>query len=349
MEKPALVWRRVWRAFRVPLKTGAGVFHGRESILLRLAGRDGTPSGFGEIAPWAGFGCETLDAAEDWLRDVAQNAAPDGAPPVPPAGLPCTRAAFEMVREMASPAPGSSLPLRCAALLAPPAGPPGGADVAHLLDGARAAGFRTFKLKISADPDSFSLATRLLGNLRDGELLRLDANASLAPGLGDIPQALALWLPLLENPAIEFLEQPFSPARMEALGLGMFPARFHPKIALDESVGAGREFPSAWPGPLVVKPAMLPDWGSFRRWRMENPASVVVYSSVFETAIGREAALRLAGRDPAAAAGAHGFGTSSIFPPADPWGTPSSPDSVAARLNWSMEQWDSWFFRNAGN
>jgi len=59
-----------------------------------------------------------------------------------------------------------------------------------------------------------------------------------------------------------------------------------------------------------VKPALAGDWDELRRWRRGH-AGDVVYSSCFETAFGRQAALWLAAQDPQA--GAVGFDTLGRF------------------------------------
>jgi O-succinylbenzoate synthase len=183
------------------------------------------------------------------------------------------------------------------------------------LDARRAAGFSTFKLKITGEPDSPSLdiARTLLHSLKENERLRLDANGSLS--------ALAPWLPLLEDPRLEFLEQPFSPARMDAelaaaagaSALAGIPLRLVRKLALDESVSCAAPLPENWPGFVVIKPAFLVDWDVFREWRRRHPETPVIYSSAFETSVGREALLRLAAEDTAASDYAHGLDTLSAF------------------------------------
>jgi o-succinylbenzoate synthase len=356
---PAVSWQRYHRRFPVPVRTGAGVFAGRDGLVLRVERGPNAPPGFGEVAPWPGFGCETLDAAEHWLQANANTANPDAIGvsaniatplPTPPPELPCLRAAFEMAREWpttatpaAAPAPASeastpsvsasvrvrvrpceSVSVRVPSGPATPPAPaltfatllfPGHDTPAHLARhrAARTAANATaavFKLKITADPSEPARVADLLARLLPGELLRLDANASL--------DALAPWLPLLADPRVEFLEQPFPPSRMTPAALAALPAALAAKLALDESVSCAAPLPEAWPGVVVIKPAFLPDWAVFRRWRAAHPRTRVVYSSVFETAIGRAAALRLALEDPAAPALAHGFPPLPIFTP-DPW------------------------------
>jgi hypothetical protein len=59
-----------------------------------------------------------------------------------------------------------------------------------------------------------------------------------------------------------------------------------------------------------VKPLLAGDWDELRAWRGAH-AGAVVYSSCFETAIGRQGALWLAAQDPQA--GTVGFDTLGRF------------------------------------
>ncbi len=276
----ALEYFRIRRRFKKPLRTAAGVFTERESIVIKTADGDG------EIAPWPGFGCETLDEAEAFLKNFRD----ENKTPVP-ANLPCTRAAFSMTKRKT---PAAAL--RFAGFL-----PRGNDDVPAMLAEKRAKGFSTFKLKIAGGDTA--RVSEILAHLRAGEKLRLDANGTL--------DSLAPWLPFFENEFFEFLEQPFSPARMAA---ERFSPEIEAKLALDESISAARALPEDRLGFLVIKPALLGDWDAFRRQRRKVFApEKIIYSSVFETEVGRAAALSLAGEDPFAGANAHGFDTEDYF------------------------------------
>lgn len=321
-------WKRYRRRFRTPLRTGRGVFFAREGIVLRVeehgTGAD-TAAGFGEIAPWDGFGGESLDDAECFLRAFRGDA------PVPER-LPLTRSAFAMAREMARAADGAPVefPWRCAALL-----PAAGADALPSPAAKRALGFDTFKLKIGASGlrDEPRRARALLDALLPGERLRLDANGAL--------DSLAPWLPLLEDGRVEFLEQPFSPARMARENFAALPPALAAKLALDESVTNAASLPEKWQGVVVVKPLQLGDWDAFRRWRRAAPERPVVYSSSFESAVGREAALRLMAEDPAARALAHGFDTLGVFEE-DGWEAHLG-GAAPPPLRWNLPKWEAWW------
>lgn len=276
-------FKRVRRRLRSPLRTGAGAVEAVDRILLRTHSEAGV--GFGEIAPWPGFPTESADAAVEMLRtargDLAHLLATAEASR---AALPCLRAALSSCRHWKEIA-GFSGYLPCAGLLAL-----GEAD----LDAKLAAGFRTLKLKISP-ATSTAAAQDLLGRF-DGTL-RLDANGSLDLGAA---RDWAAWV--RAEPRIEFLEQPLPAGHPGYASLGP------EKIALDESFLTPAGF--AWNGPVVVKPLLAGDWDELTAWRKGRTAATV-YSSCFETAIGRQAALWLAAQDPQA--GTVGFDTLGRF------------------------------------
>ncbi|MDR1497852.1 MAG: o-succinylbenzoate synthase [Puniceicoccales bacterium] len=317
-------WKRYRRRFREPLRTGRGVFFAREGIVLRTEER-GKGAGYGEIAPWEGFGGESLDEAESFLRAFRGDAAI-------PKHFPLVRGAFAMAQEMARAADDAPAmpPWRCAALL-----PAAEEDTPPSLAVKRALGFDTFKLKIAASrfPDEACRVRTLLDTLLPGERLRLDANGAL--------DSLTPWLPLMEDDRVEFLEQPFPPDRMARENFAVLPPALAAKLALDESVSGAASLPENWLGVVVVKPLLLGDWGAFRRWRRAMPECPVVYSSSFETAAGRETALRLMAEDPAARTLAHGFDTLGTFE-ADGWEAHAGGASLAP-LRWSRPKWEAWW------
>ena len=308
-----MTWKKYRRRFREPLLTGAGKFSVRSGIVFRMKLPDGTAR-FGEIAPWPGFNCETLDEAEQCLRQ--------GILPRSSTLPPCTASAFAMAALSAVPYPAA--PLRVAALLSTTT------PLASLAI-KRALGFSTFKLKINAnDP---ALAESILEKLLTGEQLRLDANASL--------NSLDPWLEILADRRVEFLEQPFPHARMTRHELAPLSCEILQKLALDESAVHAASLPDDWPGILIIKPLLLGDWDAFRHWRQTHIKTPVVYSSCFETAVGREAILRLAAEDINAPTMAHGLDTLSLIEP-DFWR--AHPDEASASmLHWSQDKWEKWW------
>jgi O-succinylbenzoate synthase len=209
--------------------------------------------------------------------------------------------------------PSRIKPLPVAALL--PAGP----SALKTLHQLAAEGYRVFKWKIAADhpPVEFSLLEKLLAALPAGGRLRLDANGGLSfrdwaawcDGLNALGHATR---------AIEFFEQPWPPPKTnqgwrEQIRVA---ATAPVPIALDESVAGlaalRRARIARWPGPLVVKPALVGDLDVFQRWRARTHADLI-YSSVFETSVGLHAALCLAASDARAGQRALGFGTLDVF------------------------------------
>jgi O-succinylbenzoate synthase len=284
----------------------------REGIVLRLEDEQGRV-GFGEVAPIPWFGTETLAEAGNELAKLGDT--------VEAASLEdiherqgCLRFALASALAPDDRQQTATLRLPVAALL------PAGKAVLAAADKALAEGFVAFKWKVGvlAAPDEWVLLDDLLARLPGHVKLRLDAN-----GAWTTRQA-AKWLERCAERPIEFVEQPcFADASQGAAGkrrtddilLGL--ARDYPTtLALDESVTG---LPSlrtwlgrGWPGALVVKPALAGAPASVLGLLAKHHADVV-FSSAFETAVGRQAALRMAfqfkGRHPHAL----GFGVTPLF------------------------------------
>ena len=276
-------FKRVHRRLRTPLTTGAGSVNSVDRIILRTQSDQGT--GYGEIAPWPGFPTESVEQALEFLRSAQGNlphliAAVDASP----TPLPCLSSALSSCRLWDKIIGfGGSLP--CAGLM----------TLSVMETEAKvAAGFKTLKVKISPETSEESIhgvLSRFPGSLR------LDANGSL-----DL-QTARRWTEFARAQAqVEFLEQPLPVGHPGYASLGP------DKIALDESflTPGGID----WSGIVVVKPLLAGDWDDLLAWRTTR-ADAVVYSSCFETAIGRQGALWLASQDPAA--GTVGFDTLGRF------------------------------------
>ena len=276
-------FKRVHRRLRTPLTTGAGSVNSVDRIILRTQSDQG--AGYGEIAPWPGFPTESVEQALEFLRSAQGNlphlvAAVDASP----TPLPCLSSALSSCRLWDKIMGfGGSLP--CAGLM----------TLSVMETEAKvAAGFKTLKVKISPETSEESIhgvLSRFPGSLR------LDANGSL-----DL-QTARRWTEFTRAQAqVEFLEQPLPVGHPGYASLGP------DKIALDESflTPGGID----WSGIVVVKPLLAGDWDDLLAWRTTR-ADAVVYSSCFETAIGRQGALWLASQDPAA--GTVGFDTLGRF------------------------------------
>lgn len=277
---------RVRRRFRQPITTGHGTVEAVDRILLRT--EDETGIGFGEAAPWPGFPTESCDAIAEALRSArgslthlhASVAASRGA-------FPCLSAALSSCAHWSEiEAFAGALP--SAGLLAQPTAE----GVAEKIQ----AGYRTLKFKITGETIP-GVIRGLIEGAPAGISFRLDANGGLT-----LEQA-RVWTELVRDlAAVEFLEQPLPVGHPGYASLGT------EKVALDESFLAPGSL--EWAGPVVVKPALAGDWDELLRWRRERRGPVV-YSSCFETAFGRQAALWLAAQDPAA--GTIGFDTLGRF------------------------------------
>jgi len=269
MDEGQFEFRRVLRRFRRPLRTGAGAVETVERILLRA--RTDVGIGYGEVAPWPGFPSESTETALEVLRSAQGKLAHLQAVVAADTGLPCLAAALSSCRHWDGIVAWSGA-LPCAGLLAEDL-----EDLGRKLT----EGFRVLKVKIG--PTTAPAEIRdLLGRFEG--TLRLDANGAL-----DLAAART-WLEFVRaEPRLEFLEQPLPVGHAGYASLGQ------EKVALDESflTPAG----VAWAGPVVVKPSLVGDWDRFLAWRRADPTRVVVYSSCFETAIGRQGALWLAAQD----------------------------------------------------
>lgn len=297
-----LHYRRYQLPFRAPVRTGHGVWSVREGLILRLEDEAGQV-GFGEAAPIADFGTESIDEAEAACRALGEMTDDKPLGDVPPE-LGCLRHALQTARtEIASAANEPAVETR--------AGEQAYRAMAALLPAGRAAltaippkadmGFRVFKWKVGvADAaDELALFDDVCAAMPSGGRLRLDANGAWDRRVAE------RWLERCADRPVEYIEQPcFVPASAgetavrrgedRLLGLaGDYPT----PIALDESlVGDGdieRWIGAGWPGVYVVKPLLIADVpGAIAR--LAKARADVVFSSALETALGARDALRAA-------------------------------------------------------
>jgi len=268
---PRFSFKPYQRTFVKPLRTARGEWSVREGFVLRAESASGV--GYGEIAPIPEFGTETVAQARAFLEQlVAVPALAKDASSL--VGLPCCACGLSSALADSREAV-SRRDYKVAALL------PAGRAALVTATAKVAAGYMTFKWKIGVESLESELAVleALLKVLPLSARLRLDANGGLSMG------ALEEWLIVLPRygERIEYLEQPL-PVGEEAEMAHVAELSGVP-IALDESLhGAdGLKWlePGAWPGPLVVKPALAGDVNVLveRLWPV---AQQVVLSSVFE-------------------------------------------------------------------
>ncbi len=297
-------FRSYRRPFRRSLHTHHGVWTVREGIIVRLEHGDGGV-GWGEIAPLPGFGSETLDEAIAFCRDCGDTVADTDIDSIPDRLRAC-QFGLEMAREQW--VAGGRKPteeLISARLL-----PAGEAALSEFKNNEGSA-FK-WKIGVSAIDRELAIFERLLERLPASATLRLDANGGLTW------EEANRWLQACDAAGIEFLEQPLPPREFQAMR--QLSDRYRTPIALDESVATLSQlqecYHRGWRGIAVIKAAIA---GSPSRLRQfcHNCAIDTVFSSVFETEIGRNAALSLASelqRHPYAV----GFGTTDWFADRDP-------------------------------
>jgi len=316
--------------FRQPLQTAHGIWSVREGIILRLEDRAGH-TGFGEIAPLPWFGSETLEQAWDFCAQLPQALSPEHLGTIPD-HLPACQFGFESawenltdsnvvgaIRLFAPVRTEISVPRKSLSALLP-AGEAALITWQELWD----AGYRTFKWKMGvlAYPDEIGIFQNLVAALPSTAQLRLDANSGLSKTVAE------QWLQVCDRAngdrpgIIEFMEQPLPPDCLD--DLLALAANHSTPIALDESVATLAQlqtcYQKGWRGVFVTKPAIAGSPFQLRQF-CRNTGIDAVFSTVFETAIGREAGLRLAidvTADLAKPDRALGYGTAHWFADAEP-------------------------------
>lgn len=303
------------RQFRQPLRTAHGDWVWREGLLLRAEDADGRV-GYGEVAPIPWFGSETLAEAKAFCTQLVANGRlsqqiPDR--------LSATQfgvdtaiadlAHYPDLKNSAVPSPhradyrenpdhgingqdDSLLASAICGLL------PAGDQALLTWPKLWQQGTRTFKWKIGVEslPKDLANLEALAQQIPAEGRLRLDANGGLSLA------AAVQWLTVCDRLKasshtclIEFLEQPLPPSEFEAMQ--RLSDQFQTAIALDESVATVSQLEShyhqGWRGLFVVKPAIAGSPHHLRTvWRTHAPR--LVFSSTFETPVGRRAALDLA-------------------------------------------------------
>lgn len=312
----AFSFKRYRLPLRQPLRTAHGPWAEREGILVRLEDDSGGV-GYGEIAPIAWFGTETLAEAEEACRKLGDKVSGATLDAVPERftcvrfALACaqseverglqTRLNDEQTRPEAGFHPNTRLPV--AALL------PAGREALAVLPAKLEAGYLSFKWKVGvgAADDELGIFDDLLAALPGYAKLRLDAN-----GAWD-RKAAAKWLARCAERPVEFVEQPVKPDDESTLqGLA---ADYPVTLALDESVtglaATQRWQAMGWPGVFVIKPALAGPLPELVAWVAKTKADIVL-SSAIETAVGRGAILRTALTQPLTKR-ALGFGIGAVF------------------------------------
>ena len=321
-------FRTYQRKFKRPLRTSHGIWDIRSGIILRLVGENNR-IGWGEIAPLSWFGSESFEQALDFCHQLPANLSSEMIFAISPE-LPACQFGFESALsnlsnsflgsawelisggrasilhaaeppEKHSPAePGNEekMPNRFSGLL------PAGETALQALQVLWLEGYRTFKWKIGVaaieqELKIFQQLIQVMHNLcdRGSAFLRLDANGGLS-----YSQAKT-WLQACDkvnatpdfSADIEFLEQPLPVTQFQEMV--ELNAIYATAIALDESAAnldrIQECYSQGWRGIFVIKPAICGSPSQLRKFCQTHNIDAV-FSSVFETKIGRQAALNLA-------------------------------------------------------
>ena len=295
------------KPFVIPLQTCHGLWSERRGIIIQLRDQQGN-IGKGEIAPLSWFGSETIEQATQFCSQLDTKFNPQIIDQIPN-NLPCCQFAFESalvnLEKVANNSPITNLdfnlssnyqiylvnhPWNYSYLL------PTGLAALPSIQTKVAQQYNTFKQKIGVQSfeQERSLIKELMSYLPTQGKLRLDANGGLNL------ETTKRWLEFaeLENelePKIELIEQPLPPEDFSTL-LALS-QQFKTAIALDESVANLTQLQSCyqqgWRGVYVLKAAIMGSPRRLAKWLQTHPIDAL-FSSVFETAIGRQNVLELA-------------------------------------------------------
>ncbi|MGP1382544.1 MAG: o-succinylbenzoate synthase [Thainema sp.] len=279
------------RSFRQPLRSHHGAWTAREGILLKVTDEQGEV-GFGEIAPLEWFGSESLADALAFCEQLPQTLTPDCVNQIPDT-LPATQMGFESAFNSA--ASKRIAPLTHSFLFS------NSLEFCGLLPTGKAAlttysslyqqGYHTFKVKIGVADRVMEQAwlNELIQRFSPDTKLRLDANGGLTV------EDAHRWLEWCDRNLIEFLEQPLSVDQF--ISMQTLAEQYQTPLALDESVATLTQlqdcYQKGWRGIFVVKSAIAGSPRKLHQFCQQHPIRLV-FSTVFETVIGRQAALSLA-------------------------------------------------------
>ena len=295
------------KPFVIPLQTSHGLWSERRGIIIQLRDQQGN-IGKGEIAPLSWFGSETIEQATQFCSQLDTKFNPQIIDQIPN-NLPCCQFAFESalvnLEKVANNSPITNLdynlssnyqiylvnhPWNYSYLL------PTGLAALQSIQTKVAQQHNTFKQKIGVQSfeQERSLIKELMSYLPTQGKLRLDANGGLNL------ETTKRWLEFaeLENELehkIELIEQPLPPEDFSTL-LALS-QQFKTAIALDESVSSLTQlqncYEQGWRGVYVLKAAIMGSPSRLAKGLQTHPIDVL-FSSVFETAIGRQNVLELA-------------------------------------------------------
>lgn len=291
-------YEKICKKFATPVANSHGIFSCRESLLVKISrGNADTDCACGECAPWAGFGCEKISEAEEFLAKISNRDL--SALPSIPDTLPCLAHAISAAefflknpreRNAPEPPPTERAKLLRRELASAPA--------ELLADAERernAHGFSVFKVKIGlGEPvEELRFCEKILSNAPAGTQWRFDANGAFST------EILPALVELSAAPALEFFEQALPPSQENDAKIFALAEKTEAKFALDESIREPDSFTFPRGGTrvvAVVKPALSGDFFRLLDWleRTDSDAPPVVISTAFENSPAGRAALFLA-------------------------------------------------------
>lgn len=307
------------RTFKKPLRTHHGEWLVREGLIVRLI-EDDRPIGWGEIAPIAAFGTESLEQALQLCQQLTSNPTVDDIFSIPPAFPACQFGLGSAYEMLTRPNPPKPQPLPYSGLL------PAGAAALSTWPALWEQGTRTFKWKIGVAPIDQELPffAQLIAQLPAAARLRLDANGGLSWS------EACTWLEQCDRlipvgqsiGPLEFIEQPLPHDQFE--GMLRLSQLYQTPIALDESVTTLQQleccYRQGWRGLVVVKAALAGYPQKLRDFCQQHHLNVV-WSSVFETSIAQQYIFNYlipsipSGSNPSGDSRAIGFGIHHWFEP----------------------------------
>ena len=268
--------------FPQPLVTHHGTWNNREGIIISLVDSAGN-IGQGEIAPLHWFGSEILAEALSFIEALQGEITEEKIYEIP-YSLPCCQFAFEAAIFHLSHPILKEHNLNYSRLLQA-----GEKALKQVIEGDSL----TYKWKIGVYSSKVEqdIFLKLIEQLPLGSRLRLDANGGLTL------EEAEKWLALLDNyqDRVEYLEQPLLPEKLDIIL--QLNQDYITSIALDESVCSIAQiencYQRGWRGIYVIK---APIMGSIAKLRYLclNYKLDTVFSTVFETSIGRSMSLYLA-------------------------------------------------------
>lgn len=300
-------YRYYKRHFRVPLITHHGIWEVREGIIIRLIDQKGNIS-WGEIAPIPWFGSEEISQALRFCKDLEATISDREINNIPD-NLPACQFGFESAllnfHNLHINEDKNGDKFNYCYLL--PAGEKA-LDTWEKLASIEAINTFKWKIGVNSVEEEIRIFKQLTERLSPDMKLRLDANGGLS-----ITQARQ-WLEETDKcRQIEFIEQPLSPTQLDIML--KLAQEYKTPLALDESVATlcqlKKCYEQGWRGIFIIKLLIAGSPRQLKTFIDENSLKVV-FSSVFETLIGKQAALNLV-RDLSDSDYALGFGINHWF------------------------------------